>query len=403
MSPADLPGILSAIEPEDFYYEINRNIYIAIRYLFENKITVTLSALFKYFADQKTDYRQDILLIMDCYAGPDIKPYISSLKKDSSFRKIKILSQKLNARADDKSESPESIYQEINSEFQEIFKNQNSDITTFADMATGDIKDMASHNRYFMTGFAKFDEILHGLFQTELTYLAARPGLGKTALALNIACNIAKRYTSGDVLFFSLEMPKDQLRLRAVSGEAEVDSFIIKSERFRSNEEREKAIQGMKKIDSLSNLAVVDNKFSMSQIYIESKRYASYKNLSIIVIDYLQLIESGIKNGTKNEKVEENSRMLKKLAMELHVPVLCLSQLSREIEKRTDTRPKLSDLRDSGAIEQDGDAVWFIYQNKSDREFDSGLCEIEVAKNRNGKLFNHDFRFTKEYTKFEEV
>lgn len=261
------------------------------------------------------------------------------------------------------------------------------------------------------TGFYELDEMTSGLQKSDLIILAARPAMGKTAFALNIAQNAALR-GKAPVAIFSLEMSKDQLVQRLLCSEAEVDS-----QRLRSGNMVDK---------DWDKMAVAMDAFASAPIYIDDtagctltdirakcRRLAMQEpNLGLIVIDYLQLIESSGKED-RMQQISTISRGLKILARELNVPIIALSQLSRAVESRTDKRPMLSDLRDSGAIEQDADIVMFIYRDEyykkdsvedediSARAANKGESEIIIAKHRNGSVGTVKLLFQGNITKFK--
>ena len=260
------------------------------------------------------------------------------------------------------------------------------------------------------TGFYDLDTCTNGLQKSDLIILAARPAMGKTSFALNIAQNVALREKI-PVAIFSLEMSKEQLAQRLMSAEAETDAQKIKT--------------GDLTAKDFEKLAAICDKFYQSKIYIDDtaginitdlrakcRRLAmAEKDLGLIIIDYLQLIDG---NGREDrlQQISSISRGLKVLAKELNVPIIALSQLNRAVEGRTEKRPQLSDLRDSGSIEQDADIVMFIYRddyyNTSDGEEDiaekaanKGEAEIIVAKHRNGPTGTVKLLFQKNITKFK--
>ena len=251
-------------------------------------------------------------------------------------------------------------------------------------------------------GFSAIDEKTAGFGNSDLVLLAARPGMGKTSLALNIALNVAK--SSGKaVAVFSLEMSKEQLVTRILSNQATVESNRLLTGNLRESDwER---IANATTVLSPLDIRIDDNPLlSVADMNAKCRRI---DNLGMIVIDYLQLMTSaGGNTGTRAESrqqaVSDMSRMLKIMAKELNVPVLCLSQLSRANEKRDDKRPMLSDLRDSGAIEQDADIVLFIYRDdyyKEDSE-QHNIAECIIAKNRHGSTGKVNLSWSPEYTTF---
>ncbi len=255
------------------------------------------------------------------------------------------------------------------------------------------------------TGFQNLDQITNGLQPEELVILAARPSMGKSAFALNLALNVAKRNEDGHaaVAIFSLEMSNEQLAGRMLSSESNVKNVKIKTGGLTSREWQflEAGMQ------SLSRLAIVFDDsaaVTVSDIRAKCRKLAHENRLDFVVIDYLQLIKGDSKSGNRQEEVARISRSLKQMARELKVPVLALSQLSRDVEKRDDKRPVLADLRESGSIEQDADIVMFLFRPdyyKRDADADISDVELIISKNRQGIAgVTRHFRFDTEYSRF---
>lgn len=253
------------------------------------------------------------------------------------------------------------------------------------------------------SGFYELDEMTSGLQKSDLIILAARPSMGKTALALNIAQNAALRDNKG-VAIFSLEMPKEQLVKRMLCSEAEVDTQRLSSGNMQPRD-WERLMEAMNTfadspiyIDDAAGASVMDIKAKCRRLAMEEKQ------LGLVVIDYLQLMEDNSKTDDRNQQISSISRGLKTLARELQVPIIALSQLSRAVEQRKDRRPMLSDLRESGAIEQDADIVMFIYRdeyyNKEETE-NRGKAEVIIAKHRNGPVGSVNLLFQANITKFK--
>jgi replicative DNA helicase len=249
------------------------------------------------------------------------------------------------------------------------------------------------------SGFTDLDETLTGFHGSELIIVAARPGMGKTAFALNIMNHVAIKHKT-PVLFFSLEMPATQLGMRMLCIESLIDSQRVRT--------------GHIDQDEFKKLFTISSKLSKSPIYIDdspsanileirakARRLAQKVPLGLIIVDYLQLITS-LTRVDRHLQIAEISRLLKQLARELNIPVIALSQLSRAVESRADQIPTLSDLRESGAIEQDADVVMFIYrEEKVKKETEKkGIATVIVAKQRSGPIGDIDLRFWGKYTKF---
>ena len=242
--------------------------------------------------------------------------------------------------------------------------------------------------RGLATGFSDLDNVLAGLQNSDLIILAARPSLGKSAFALNIASNIASE-SKIPVGVFSLEMSKDQLVERLLASQANVDSWRIRTGKLQDVAGDNDFSRLQVAMGSLSEAPLYINDIGMAnilQIRAMARRLQQDKGLGLLVIDYLQLMDHTNKYASPIQQVTENSRALKMLAKELNIPILVLSQLSRAVEQRTPHRPMLSDLRESGAIEQDADVVMFIYREDkyNENSLEKNIAEIIVAKHRNG-------------------
>lgn len=249
------------------------------------------------------------------------------------------------------------------------------------------------------TGFYELDRQLTGLNKSDLILVAARPGMGKTAFALNLALNGAKA-SGKDVVVFQLEMSRDQLASRFLSSEALIDSQKLKT----GDLDTEDWTKIARATNILSKLRIyVDDNPSITVAEIKAKCRRLGDGLGLIVIDYIQLMQTGGKrNENRVQEVAEISRGLKIMAKELNVPVVCLSQLSRAVESRADKRPMLSDLRESGAIEQDADIVMFIYRDDyyDSESDDKNIAEIIIAKNRHGSTGTAELQWVGQYTTF---
>ena len=264
-----------------------------------------------------------------------------------------------------------------------------------------------------MTGFDALDELLGGLHRSDMVVLAARPSLGKSTLAINVSLNAAK---SGAVVgFFSLEMNREQLALRMLAGESEVDAQRLRLGLYTEAEER----RLIDAIGALSELNIyIDDSPLQGIVEMRSKARRLYmeQGLDLLIIDYIQIIQEGIGRGDNRvQEMSEITRSIKGLARDLNVPVLAVSQLSRAVEMRTSHRPQLSDLRESGSIEQDADVVMFIYRDDvyfteeewasrfADRPYPKNVAEILVSKHRHGPVGSLKLLFRDTLVRFESA
>ena len=248
------------------------------------------------------------------------------------------------------------------------------------------------------TGYTLLDSIISGLNKSDLIILAARPAMGKTAFAMNIAVNVAKR-TEKDVVIFNLEMSKEQLALRMLSTEALVDSNRLRNGRI-NNDEWVNLATSAGYLGTLP-IYIDDTAASMTVQQMKSK-LRHVKNTGLVIIDYLQLMGSSSRSDNRVLVISEITRQLKVMAKELNIPIILLSQLSRGVESRNDKRPMLSDLRESGSIEQDADIVLFLYRdayyNKESTK--QNICECIIAKNRHGETGSVELIWDGRYTRF---
>jgi replicative DNA helicase len=255
------------------------------------------------------------------------------------------------------------------------------------------------------TGFSDLDKITSGFQASDFIILAGRPAMGKTAFALNIARNAAINHNI-PVAVFSLEMSKEQLSMRLLCSEARLDASALKGGFF-SQEDFARITDAASTLGD-SPIFIDDSpEITPLEIRTKARRLKMEKGLGLIIIDYIQLIKNQSSQERRDLEISDISRSLKILAKELNIPVLALSQLNRKLEERTEKRPRLADLRESGALEQDADIVSFIYRdevyNKDENNENKGTAEIIIAKHRNGPIGHVSLAFISEYTRFENL
>jgi replicative DNA helicase len=253
------------------------------------------------------------------------------------------------------------------------------------------------------SGLIDLDNLTNGFQKGDICILAARPSMGKTAFALNVG-RFAAEATGEPVAIFSLEMSEKQLLQRMIYSEAQIDSRMVLRGQLRDSDWKKLAVAK----GDLNKLPIhIDDTSFLTPLELRAKcrRLKSDKGLGLVIVDYLQLMGSGVKKENANQDVSFISRSLKGLAKELDVPVICLSQLSRGPERREDHRPQLQDLRDSGAIEQDADVVMFLYRECVYKPTDENqnIAEMIVAKQRNGPTDVVRMRFDRQFTKFQNL
>ena len=375
--PVDLVTLQNRLKEKDVPPEIS-----SLEFIRDLITAVPTSANIKYYANivaEKSTLRRLIRLMEEitnnCYAGRD---GLELILEDTEKRVFDLIQRR-------NTEDFVPIREVVMNAMDRIERASHSD---------GNVTGIA-------TGFADLDYRTAGMQPSDLVLIAARPSMGKTAFVLNIAEYVAFR--SGEcVAIFSLEMSKEQLVNRLFAMESRVDSQHLRTGNL-SDGEWEKLIESAGMIGQ-SNLIIDDTPgISVPELRSKCRKFKLEMNLKMIIIDYLQLMSgSGRNTDSRQQEISDISRSLKALARELQVPVLALSQLSRAVEQRPDHRPMLSDLRESGAIEQDADVVMFIYRDdyyNPDTE-KKGIAEINIAKQRNGPIGTVDLAWLPEFTKF---
>jgi len=414
-------NILKAVEllpPDAFYNPQHKIIFEGILKLFEGNRPVDLITLTDYLNNKKqleniggSYYLAKIVSAVsnsanfEEYAHILLEKYIKRSLIDASERIIETSMDESTDALDEIDRAEAKIFEiaerRLKKNFSVMGKLTNEAYSIIQKTRQNDIDELQ-----IITGFNDLDHLLGGLHKSDLIILAARPSMGKTALALSIAKNTAIKQKNA-VGFFSLEMTANQLVTRLISSEAEVDQHkIIKG--VISNEEDKKIVESL---GLLSNLPIyIDDSPSLSVMELRAKarRLKIEKDVKIIIIDYLQLMNAP-KSETREREISYISRSLKQLAKELDIPVVALAQLNRSVESRTDKRPMLSDLRESGSIEQDADVVMFVhrpelygikYFDKEKKYETENRAEIIVGKQRNGPTGAIKLTFLKNYAKF---
>jgi replicative DNA helicase len=351
-------------------------------------------------------------LMTAALTSANIKHYANIVAEKATLRKLIRLNEEIANNCYSGKESLDFILEDTEKRvFELIQKSNTGEFVPIREIVLHalDKIELASKNKGnvtgIATGFIDLDYRTAGLQNSDLVLLAARPSMGKTALALNIAQHVAFRQKQC-VAIFSLEMSKEQLVNRLFSMESRVDSQAIRTGRL-TDMDWEKLIESAGMIGK-SDLIIDDTPgISIPELRSKCRKYKLEFGLKLIIIDYLQLMSgSGSRSSdSRQQEISDISRSLKAIARELNVPVLALSQLSRAVEQRPDHRPMLSDLRDSGAIEQDADVVMFIYRDEYyNKETEKkGIAEIIIAKQRNGPIGTAELVFLPEYTRFANL
>ena len=332
------------------------------------------------------------------------------MAEKSVLRKLIRINEEIANNCYSQKESLELLLEEAEKKIFEIVqKRNNSDFIPIRQVVMNamNLIEEASKNKGAVTGiatgFLDLDYKTAGMQPSDLILVAARPSMGKTAFVLNIAQHVAIKEQKA-VAIFSLEMSKEQLVNRLLSLESKVNSQAIRTGNMK-DDEWERLIESADSIGK-SKLLIDDTPgIGISELRSKCRKFKLEYNLEMVIIDYLQLMTGSGKNESRQQEISDISRSLKALARELHVPVIALSQLSRAVEQRPDHRPMLSDLRESGAIEQDADVVMFIYRDdyyNKDTEL-KNVAEIIIAKQRNGAIGTINLAWLPDYTQFANL
>lgn len=408
--------VLDILAADDFYQRKNGLIYDMMLELFNKKEPIDLLTVsHKLERNQQLDTvggEEYLAYLVDLMpSSAHLSHYAKMVKTKSTLRKlISVGSSIVELGFQEEQELDDVLDRAEQSVFQVSQKVVKQQYVRMAD-ALHDAFDRIDevHNngvgiKGVKTGFDRLDNALGGLQPANLVILAARPSVGKTSLALDITRNVSLASDKG-VVFFSLEMSQEEVVDRVISAQAQVDLFKMKTGKL-SSQDFELLAPAMDTL-SRSNLYIEDTPGNtvMKMRAILRRISSEIDDLGLVVVDYLQLMESSIRTDNVVQQISEISRSLKGLAREFDVPVVALSQLSRSVENRSPQIPRLSDLRESGSIEQDADVVLFIYREERENPEteNQGLAELHIAKQRNGPIGKVELGFRKEYAKFVNI
>ncbi len=411
--------IIDMIRPGDFYRGIHNSIYQAMVDLYEKNEPIDLLSLTSRLEDKGvleeiggSGYLTELVNAVPTAAH--ILYYAKIVKHKKTLRDLIETSHQITELSYQETEDVETLVDTAEQKIFSISKDsiskkflQIKDALEEAFERIDKLHRGDEATRGIPTGFIDLDNFLSGFQSSDLITLAARPSLGKTTLALDLARNIALK-SKIPVGFFSLEMSKEQLVDRLICAQAEVDSWRMRTGRL-SGEGPDNDFQRIQQaMDELSAASLfIDDTPSATVLHMRAmaRRLQAEHNLGLIVIDYLQMIQPRNPSDSPVQQVTEISRGLKTLARELSIPVLALSQLSRAVESRSPSIPKLSDLRDSGSIEQDSDVVLFIYREDKDRPNTErkNVADVIIAKHRNGPIGKVELYFNESQVSFKNL
>ncbi len=409
INPASLDEITGMIRQDDFYLEEHQKIYSAMQAMYLKSRSIDpvtlvdeLVTMGLYDEAGGTDYIRLIAEIVP--SATNVKDYARIVHEKSVIRKLIGACEEVADVAYSEQDDASRLVEMAESKIYAIAEDKdNKSFVHIRDALLGvydHLQQLATNKDETLgmkTGFSGLDRVLVGMAKSDLVLVGARPGMGKTSFAMNLATNAAKASKKA-VCVFSLEMSAEQLVTRLLSSEALVDSYALRSGEL-SDEDWEKLAYASSSLSETEIL--IDDTTGMTVAGMMAK-LRRVKNLGLVVIDYLGLMQSEHHNDNRVQEVSEISRNLKLMAKEFQVPVVCCAQLSRGPESRTDKRPMLSDLRDSGAIEQDADIVMFLYRDEyyKDKDVPQSTAEVIVAKNRHGSTGKVEMGWIGKYTKF---
>ena len=412
-----VPEVIEALRPEDFYLRTNREIYETIYSMFNFSLTIDPVTVLEHMKqngvyDENTSRNYVLQLMEITPTAANVKEYVAIVKDKALLRRIAETAGELTAMVQEGTGTAQEVLEAAEQRIYAIRQGRSAQglahISSVILNVYERLNELAASDSAvpgLSTGLPDVDMAISGLNKSDLILLAARPGMGKTSFALNMLLHAGK-FSGKTVVFFSLEMSREQLAMRLISGESFVDN--------------KKLVTGKLGEEDWTKIAAASAALNQTQILIDDNPSLSVAdmnakcrrvdNLGLVVIDYLQLMQSAggkqrYSGENRQQVVSDISRALKIMAKELNVPVVCLSQLSRGPESRTDKRPMLSDLRESGAIEQDADIVLFLYRDDYYNEDSErhNLAECIIAKNRHGETGKVELQWLPEYTTFSSI
>lgn len=412
------------LQGDDFYLEAHKRIFMVMQDLIDEGKPVDPTSMISKLQDKDelslvggADY---ILVLSDsAVTSANVGYYIEIVKNKADARRLIETAEKIAAEGFDTSNELDVLLDEAERQILHVTRNRRVNDFKNSTMVVENVMSELSELQKskdgitgVKTGYRRLDQITNGFQRGDLIILAARPSVGKTAFALNVGLRTSKSNTTtsnGAVAIFSLEMPAEQLMKRMLSAQSEVEGNKLRNGQL-NNDELNKLYEAATRLSKCKLFIDDSSSIKMAEIISKCRKLKSEHGLDMIIIDYLQLIEGSGKRSSdsRQQEVSEISRSLKMMARELEVPVIALSQLSRSVEQRAgDKRPMLSDLRESGAIEQDADIVMFLYRedyhntNTEEREREDEVqVEVSLQKHRNGATGTFELSFKKSVNAF---
>lgn len=414
LKPDAVAKVIEIIKSDDFYKHSNKIIYeVMLECYEEGDVIDPLLVVEKLKKRQKLNEiggEEELFdIIKSVPTAANIENYARIVKEKATLRKLIDVGTSIVELAYDGYDEVESIMDRAENMIFKIAQDkEKKEVYSVKDLIDEEFERLEKvyQNKGEVTGissnFTEFDKMTSGFHPSDLVIIAARPSMGKTAFVLNLALSSAVKQKKG-VLIFSLEMSNSQIFQRLISAEAKVPMKKLRNGFLDPEEWAKVGVATGRLAESPIFIADVPN-VTVLEIRAIARRLKAEGKLDMILIDYLQLIKGRERSDNRQQEISDISRTLKGLARELNVPVIALSQLSRATEQRSDRRPMLSDLRDSGAIEQDADVVIFLYRDEyyNEESEHKGLAEVIIGKQRNGPVGTVYLRFFNEITKFED-
>lgn len=414
VEPSAYDKVAKTLSPNHFKEKLHTELFSVIVQMQTlsndiNIVTVIEQSMRQGIFETQEDAKTYIMKLVDLAISPSsIESYAKIIEEKFLTRQLMMASKEIYDLSSAGTEEPNTLLDFAETKIFNIRGDRSNDgLVHIKNIITSEVQNLMklcedpNSSTGLGTGFSGLDSCIFGLNQSDLIILAARPGMGKTSFATNIAVNVAKRYKEKQICIFSLEMSKEQIVSRILSSEARVTSEEMKTGKISSDKWKDIG----EAADVLQQLNIYVNDMSNISINEMKSQLRRMNNLGVVVIDYLQLMSTGRADGNRVNEISEITRNLKIMAKELNVPVITLSQLSRGSEQRPDKHPMLSDLRESGSIEQDADIVLFLYRegywDKASENPNS--CECIVAKNRHGETRTVPLYWDGQFTRFSEV
>ena len=413
-----LQKVCEEVSKEIFYLDSHSKIFEVIQELYENKkpvdaTTVTSEIINKGYLSQigGVEYLNNV--INSVATGANVSYYIDTVLEKYTLRRMIEVATNIITDANNPDNNVAEVVESAEKNILNVSKSRKTEdfrtVHAVLEKAQRDLESLAKNKGRvtgLTTGLVDLDNLTNGFSPTQLVIVAARPAVGKTAFALNIACAAAKS-TKKNIAIFSLEMPAEQLIMRMISSLGQVDNKKLQTGKM-ENEDWRRINEAISQLADTNIYFHDAGGITASEIKAKCRRLSTIGDgLGLVIIDYLQLIDSSSKySGSRQQEVSEISRNLKTMALELEVPVIALSQLSRSVEKREDKKPVLSDLRESGSIEQDADIVAALHAPEVEAPVDDNLpvpIQLIILKHRNGPIATIDMLFKKKTSTFLSI